>query len=609
MPGEEGDKAEAVTGSASSRQPSQESGRQTPEGAGARRARRLLKAAREGSKLTEALKALGKLADNDKDARQVLRTGTAEAVEQLDAVVKEAESRLRDSEERLQAAESAARRAEGAIEQAWGPAEGLLKAVEGLDGRAKEAKRRAEAAEEVLRKCKMDENEEKELKEGDPGSDGFLRALEHAEEARAECRRLLRVRHRRSVMELLSEIAGMRESAMGRLAQWCKAKAKEAFAEDEPPPEDEARISRALSILNERDDVRKEVLDEASRARRGTVFRRFVAALTRGGRGGKPRPMEVRMGEPAKFAGDMLAWMHQTEQSERDLASRLISDDDSRSSFVATSMGAVARPFKARIDQAIASGPRAPALLQLRGVIDFYASRLQCGEELSASIREASDAAKRGSEGAARAKGEAAAKQAKDNPQAASEGTAKTASDLIRAYQTATTPCSGEAAKDAVEAAVHPLLENLRSGQIREEAKADSLATLTSALSEDDCTSGRADGLRAEAKAAADDAADSHAAEIVAECGLAVPWVEDGGGRQSEEALGRLVNRVRSSEPGAPQLKDSDLRACARARVKQRLAEAYESAASALDGGGAESPSTSEFRLLVGAEDPNVGRE
>ena len=43
----------------------------------------------------------------------------------------------------------------------------------------------------------------------------------------------------------------------------------------------------------------------------GFAFFRFVTALTRGGPGGMPRPIEVQAHDPRRYIGDMLAWVHQ----------------------------------------------------------------------------------------------------------------------------------------------------------------------------------------------------------------------------------------------------------------------------------------------------------
>lgn len=45
--------------------------------------------------------------------------------------------------------------------------------------------------------------------------------------------------------------------------------------------------------------------------RHNALFRRFLTALTRGGPGGLPRPIEVHAHDPLRYVGDMLGWLHQ----------------------------------------------------------------------------------------------------------------------------------------------------------------------------------------------------------------------------------------------------------------------------------------------------------
>ena len=48
------------------------------------------------------------------------------------------------------------------------------------------------------------------------------------------------------------------------------------------------------------------------------MVRSFIDALTRGGPGGLPRPMELHSHDPLRYVGDMLAWIHQGTASERE---------------------------------------------------------------------------------------------------------------------------------------------------------------------------------------------------------------------------------------------------------------------------------------------------
>ena len=55
---------------------------------------------------------------------------------------------------------------------------------------------------------------------------------------------------------------------------------------------------------------------------------RFIAALTRGGPNGMPRPIEMNAHDPRRYLGDMLAWVHQALASERELLISLFGQDN-----------------------------------------------------------------------------------------------------------------------------------------------------------------------------------------------------------------------------------------------------------------------------------------
>jgi hypothetical protein len=46
--------------------------------------------------------------------------------------------------------------------------------------------------------------------------------------------------------------------------------------------------------------------------------RAFIDALTQGGPGGTPKPIEMHSHDPKRYVGDMLAWLHQTMPNERE---------------------------------------------------------------------------------------------------------------------------------------------------------------------------------------------------------------------------------------------------------------------------------------------------
>jgi len=50
---------------------------------------------------------------------------------------------------------------------------------------------------------------------------------------------------------------------------------------------------------------------QVANMRHHALFRRFISALTRGGPGGLPRPIEVHAHDPLRYVGEMLGWLHQ----------------------------------------------------------------------------------------------------------------------------------------------------------------------------------------------------------------------------------------------------------------------------------------------------------
>lgn len=63
---------------------------------------------------------------------------------------------------------------------------------------------------------------------------------------------------------------------------------------------------------------RREALTLLAQTRQAALLSSFTAALTRGGPGGLPRPIELHAHDPLRYVGDMLAWVHQAIAAERE---------------------------------------------------------------------------------------------------------------------------------------------------------------------------------------------------------------------------------------------------------------------------------------------------
>ena len=82
-------------------------------------------------------------------------------------------------------------------------------------------------------------------------------------------------------------------------------------------------LREAVRRLRRRPVLFSEALGTLSSLRQTTVLAAFIAALTRGGPGGYPRPIELHAHEPTRYVGDMLAWVHQATAGEREFLESL----------------------------------------------------------------------------------------------------------------------------------------------------------------------------------------------------------------------------------------------------------------------------------------------
>ena len=65
-------------------------------------------------------------------------------------------------------------------------------------------------------------------------------------------------------------------------------------------------------------------IEELTQIRKVAVARSFLDALTRGGPGGMPRPIELHAHDPLRYIGDMLAWIHQSSAGEKEIMEGLL---------------------------------------------------------------------------------------------------------------------------------------------------------------------------------------------------------------------------------------------------------------------------------------------
>eukprot|EP00879_Flechtneria_rotunda_P009830 GHRR01010282.1.p1 GENE.GHRR01010282.1~~GHRR01010282.1.p1 ORF type:complete len:398 (+),score=135.87 GHRR01010282.1:1055-2248(+) len=117
------------------------------------------------------------------------------------------------------------------------------------------------------------------------------------------------------------------------ICRWVQAECRSIGEYD--APEVDPTLTAAVTALRDRPVLFRYCAEEVAGARHGALFQRFIVALTRGGPGGLPRPIEIHAHDPRRYVADMLAWVHQALCGEREFVVALFgsgggSSDDSR---------------------------------------------------------------------------------------------------------------------------------------------------------------------------------------------------------------------------------------------------------------------------------------
>ncbi|KAI8530811.1 hypothetical protein RHMOL_Rhmol11G0088400 [Rhododendron molle] len=198
----------------------------------------------------------------------------------------------------------------------------------------------------------------------------------------------------RAGLELMDMMAVYQEGAYERLCRWVQAECRRLGDTDNP--EVNELLKMAVRCLKERPVLFKYCAEEVANMRHNALFRRFISALTRGGPGGLPRPIEVHAHDPLRYVGDMLGWLHQALASERELVLVLLDPDavvdtgptarrfsktlETESGKTETDLmfvldrifEGVCRPFKVRVEQVLQSQPSIMISYKLTYTLEFY---------------------------------------------------------------------------------------------------------------------------------------------------------------------------------------------------------------------------------------------
>ncbi|XP_073651203.1 conserved oligomeric Golgi complex subunit 6 isoform X3 [Tursiops truncatus] len=236
---------------------------------------------------------------------------------------------------------------------------------------------RAQVADAFLSKFQLTSDEMSLLRgtrEG-PITEDFFKALGRVKQIHNDVKVLLRTNQQTAGLEIMEQMALLQETSYERLYRWAQSECRALTQEscDISPV-----LTQAMEALQDRPVLYKYTLDEFGTARRSTVVRGFIDALTRGGPGGTPRPIEMHSHDPLRYVGDMLAWLHQATASEKEHLEALLKHvttqgvEENIQEVVGHITEGVCRPLKVRIEQVIVAEPGAVLLYKISNLLKFY---------------------------------------------------------------------------------------------------------------------------------------------------------------------------------------------------------------------------------------------
>eukprot|EP00833_Pecoramyces_ruminatium_P001331 jgi/Orpsp1_1/1175363/evm.model.c7180000053557.1 len=185
-----------------------------------------------------------------------------------------------------------------------------------LNKEKKQLELKKNISESFLSKFTLTEEEINCLTVRGPLQRPFFEAMAHLQKIINDCQILLISNNQKAGLEIMDKMSGYQEKAFDNLFHWAQAETRIMTKEN---PEITSLFRDALVILRQRQVLFQLCMDEIAQIRKEAIVKSFIDALTVGGPEGIPRPIEFFAHDPLRYVGDMLAWIHQTLASEREM--------------------------------------------------------------------------------------------------------------------------------------------------------------------------------------------------------------------------------------------------------------------------------------------------
>ncbi|XP_032360044.1 conserved oligomeric Golgi complex subunit 6 [Etheostoma spectabile] len=332
--------------------------------------------------MLEALKALSVFfTENSLRTRRNLRGDierrSLSINEEFARIFKDVKEELESVHEDVQAMSTCCEEMTNRLKAAKEQTQDLIVKTNKLQGENHRLEVRAQVAQAFLAKFQLSNEEMSTLRgaRDAPITEDFFRALSRVKHIHEDVKILLRTNQQTAGLEIMEQMAVLQETSYEQLYRWAQNECRGLTQEtcDICPV-----LTQSMEALQDRPVLYKYTLDEFGTARRSAVVRGFIDALTRGGLGGTPRPIEMHSHDPMRYVGDMLAWLHQATASEKEHLEALLKQvtlqdvDENMQEVVGHITEGVCRPLKVRIEQVIVAEPGAVLLYKLSNLLKFY---------------------------------------------------------------------------------------------------------------------------------------------------------------------------------------------------------------------------------------------
>ncbi|KAG8970571.1 Golgi transport complex subunit 6 [Tulasnella sp. 419] len=241
--------------------------------------------------------------------------------------------------------------------------------------------------------------------------------MDRVESIRNDCRVLLSGEEgeTKAGLDIMSLTSSLMDQAYHKIARWCSFEFRQMGRDSQL--EVGPIMREAVKRLRQRPELLNESLKVLIEVRQNTLLNSFIDALTRGGPGGLPRPIELHAHDPTRYVGDMLAWIHQAVAGEREYLESLfdvrgdgrmvgsvrVSKTTEEEGYITQLMDSdlvkLCTPLRVRVQQTIRSQEGSITSYKIANLLQFYLITIQqtIGSEaiLSQTLKEITDVAYR----------------------------------------------------------------------------------------------------------------------------------------------------------------------------------------------------------------------